>query len=107
MFAETRSCFPWFPCAAPRIAAKSISSEERYRAVVEQAAEGIFLFDAASGAILESNAALQELLGYTAAELLGMTIYDLVAHDRESIDSNVRRVVNEGGVSSVSAGIVA
>jgi PAS domain S-box-containing protein len=72
-------------------------SEERYRAVVEQAAEGIFLFDAASGEILESNAALQELLGHTAAELLGMTIYDLVAHDRESVDSNVGLVLNEGG----------
>jgi PAS domain S-box-containing protein len=71
-------------------------SEERYRAVVEQAAEGIFLFDAATGAILESNAALQELLGYTAAELACMRIYDFVAHDRESIDSNIRLIVDEG-----------
>jgi PAS domain S-box-containing protein len=72
-------------------------SEERYRAVVEQAAEGIFLFDAATGDVLESNAAFQELLGYTIGELLGMRIYDFVAHDRESIDSNIRLILSEGG----------
>ncbi len=71
-------------------------SEERYRAVVEQAAEGIFLFDAATGEVLESNTAFQEMLGYAAAETSGMTLNDIVAHDRESIDRNVRLVRNEG-----------
>jgi PAS domain S-box-containing protein len=70
-------------------------SEERYRAVVEQAAEGIYLFDAATGVILESNAAFQELLGYNAEELLDMRIYDFIAHDQESIDSNLRLTLNE------------
>ncbi|MDP8950794.1 MAG: PAS domain S-box protein [Actinomycetota bacterium] len=74
-----------------------VQSEERYRAVVEQAAEGIFLFDAATGDILESNAAFEELLGYTTGELLSMKLYDFVAHDRESIDSNIRLVLEEGG----------
>jgi PAS domain S-box-containing protein len=73
-----------------------VQSEERYRAVVEQAAEGIFLFEAATGDILESNAAFQELLGYTTKEILSMKIYDLVAHDRETIDSNIRVILNEG-----------
>jgi PAS domain S-box-containing protein len=73
-----------------------VQSEERYRAVVEQAAEGIFLFEAATGDILESNAAFQELLGYTAEEVLSMKIYDFVAHDRESVDSNIRLILNEG-----------
>ncbi|MCA1847689.1 MAG: PAS domain S-box protein, partial [Actinobacteria bacterium] len=73
-----------------------VQSEERYRAVVKQAAEGIFLFEAATGDILESNAAFQELLGYTAEELLSMKIYDLVARDRESIDRNIQRILDEG-----------
>jgi PAS domain S-box-containing protein len=72
-------------------------SEERYRAVVEQAAEGIFLFDAATGGVLESNAAFGELLGYTVGELLDMRIYDFVAHDRENIDSNIQLILDEGG----------
>jgi PAS domain S-box-containing protein len=71
-------------------------SEERYRAVVEQAAEGIFLFEAATGDVLESNAAFRELLGYTTGELLRTRIYDFIAHDRESIDSNIRLILSEG-----------
>ena len=52
--------------------------EERYRTVVEQAAESILLFDPESGSIIEFNAALQELVGYASAdELEQKTIYDL------------------------------
>ncbi len=70
-------------------------SEERYRAVVEQSTEGIFLIDVGSRRIVETNAALQRMLGYTADELRGMELYDLVAHPREDIDSNLRRTVQE------------
>ncbi|MDQ3286329.1 MAG: PAS domain S-box protein, partial [Actinomycetota bacterium] len=73
-----------------------VQSEERYRAVVEQAAEGIFLFEVATGDILESNAAFKEMLGYATEELLSMKIYDLIAHDRESIDRNIQRILDEG-----------
>jgi PAS domain S-box-containing protein len=79
-----------------RAGAALVQSEERYRVVVEQAAEGIFLFEVATGDILESNAALQELLGYATEELLSMKIYDLIAHDRESIDRNIQRILDEG-----------
>lgn len=71
-------------------------SEERYRAVVEQSAEGIYLVDAASGRILESNAALQRMLGYGPGELEGMLLYDLISHDRGSIDENFRRALADG-----------
>ncbi|MGH3088861.1 MAG: PAS domain S-box protein, partial [Rubrobacteraceae bacterium] len=71
-------------------------SEERYRAVVEQAAEGIFLFDADTREVLESNTAFREMLGYAAEEMPGMTLHDVVAHDREGIDKNVRLVRDEG-----------
>jgi PAS domain-containing protein len=40
-------------------------SECRYRAVVEQAAEGIVLFDVDSKRAWEANVACQNLLGYT------------------------------------------
>ena len=53
-------------------------SEERYRAVVEQAAEGIYLLDAETRRIVETNPALQRMLGYSAVELEGMKLYDLL-----------------------------
>ncbi len=70
-------------------------SEERHRAVVEQSVEGIYLFDPDDKCVLESNSAIEELLGYTSDELLGMTIYDFIAHEREDIDRNVRRSLSE------------
>jgi PAS domain-containing protein len=42
--------------------------EERFRAVVEQAAEGIFLVNADTRRVLEANAAYQNLLGYSPEE---------------------------------------
>jgi PAS domain S-box-containing protein len=67
-------------------------SEARLQAVFRQATEGMFLVDMETRCILESNAAVQRLLGYTDAELRGVTLYDLVAHGRESVDANFRRV---------------
>jgi PAS domain S-box-containing protein len=79
-----------------RVRDELAQSEERYRAVVEQATEGIFLCDAATGEVLESNTAFRELLGYTAGELRGIKIHDLVDDDRENIDSNLRLILDEG-----------
>ena len=73
-----------------------VQSEERYRTVVEQATEGIFLCDAATGEVLESNTAFRKLLGYTAGELRGIKIHDLIDDDRESIDSNIQLILDEG-----------
>src|SRR5215204_680368 len=67
-------------------------SEQLYRTVIEQAAENICLVDAETKRIVESNPAFQETLGYTEEELRHMTLYDIVAHDRASVDSNIRRV---------------
>lgn len=71
-------------------------SRERYRAVVEQAAESIFVADPDSLSILDSNAAFRGLLGYTEEELGMMTLYDFVAHDRGSIEGNARRLRERG-----------
>jgi PAS domain-containing protein len=58
-------------------------SEGRYRAVVEQAAEGIVLFDVDSKRVLEANVACQNLLGYTPEAILRLTLYDLGPYSRE------------------------
>ena len=71
-------------------------SEELYRTVVEQAAENIFIVDVETKRILEANTALQRSLGYTPEELKEMTLYDIVAHEKESVERNVERILAEG-----------
>src|SRR5829696_7787707 len=72
-------------------------SEGRYRTVVKQAAEGIFVVDIDTKLILEANAAYRNLLGYTAQDMLGLglTLYDVVAHDRKSIDQYLEQILEE------------
>ncbi len=70
-------------------------SEARYRAVVEQAGEMIFLFDVITKRVLEANDAFQQTLGYSDEDLKTLSLYDLVGADRESVDRNVARVVSE------------
>jgi PAS domain S-box-containing protein len=70
-------------------------SEERYRAVVEQTTEGIFLVDAKSRRIVETNRALRQMFEYSAEEFRGMELYDLIAHPPEDVDSNFERTLSE------------
>lgn len=71
-------------------------SEARYRAVVEQTSEAIFLIDGATLRIFEANEAFKRLLGYTEADLETLTLYDLVNAERASIDHNVRLTIQQG-----------
>jgi PAS domain S-box-containing protein len=71
-------------------------SEELYRTVVEQAAESIYIVDVETRRIHEANAAFHDSLGYSPEELEEMTLYDIVAHDRESVDANIERIVQKG-----------
>ena len=70
-------------------------SEERYRAVIEQATDSIYLLDSNTRRIIETNPAFQALLGYTAEELQGMEIYDFVAHPPENIDSTIKTTLKQ------------
>jgi PAS domain S-box-containing protein len=70
-------------------------SEKLYRRVVEQAEENIFLVDIETKRILEVNSAFHRSLGYTPEELKEMTLYDVVAHDRESVERNIQRIMRE------------
>jgi two-component system sensor histidine kinase/response regulator len=71
------------------------SSEERYRAVVQQVGESILLVDAGTKRILECNAAFQHLVGYTAEEVLALTIHDMLPEDPEVIDFKIRTMLEE------------
>jgi PAS domain S-box-containing protein len=74
-------------------------SERLYRTVIEQATENIFLIDVETRRIVESNRAFREALGYSEEELHRMTLYDVVAAERESVNLNLRRTLEEGRAS--------
>ena len=71
-------------------------SERLYRTVIEQVTENICLVDVETKHIVGANPTFQEALGYTQEELQSLTLYDIVAHDKESVDRNVKRVFAKG-----------
>ena len=52
-------------------------SEIRYRRLFEASHDGILLLDVETGAITDVNPFLTKLLGYSHAEMLGKTLWDL------------------------------
>ncbi len=57
-------------------------SEERYRSLIEQASEGIFLADA-DGFYTDVNTAACEMLGFSRDELLGKNLIEIVPPDED------------------------
>ena len=69
------------------------AGEERYRAVIEQATDGIYLLDAQTRGFVETNPSFQKMVGYTADELRGMDIYRIVNHPRWDVDATIQRTL--------------
>ncbi len=67
-------------------------SEERYRAIVRQTSEGIFLVDANTKHIVEANPSYCNLLGYSSAEIIGLRLYDVVSLDSQIIDRSLQEI---------------
>jgi PAS domain S-box-containing protein len=78
---------------AARALASLQQSEARYRAVVEQSADGIYLVDAKINRIIEANPAFAQMLGYSEEEILGLSISDFVAADRGDVDRRFQAIL--------------
>lgn len=70
-------------------------NEQRYRTVVEKASDGIFLVDVETLRIMEANVACCHSLGYTAQEMLNLTLYDIFAVEPERVDRFIQRILRE------------
>ncbi|XZN92065.1 MAG: CHASE4 domain-containing protein [Microcoleus sp.] len=68
---------------------EQIEEKARYQAVVEQATDCIFLWDAKTQRLLEANTAFIKLLDYSPDVISQLTIYDIVAYSKELIDANI------------------
>lgn len=74
-------------------------SEEKYRTLIEQAADAIALYDA-KGKVLEANTSASKLLGYTKKELSVMSLTDILLEE-EIKENPVQYDVLSAGNSTV------
>lgn len=76
------------------------ASEIHFRTLVEQASDGIFIADS-KGGYTDVNSAGAEMLGYSRAEILQLTIADVVIpEDAIRIESEVARFAGGGTIRS-------
>lgn len=68
-------------------------SQARYRAIVRQTTEGIFLAYASNRRIIEANEAYMNLLGYSDAEITKLTLYNVIASDLTSFNQDLTQVL--------------
>ena len=76
-------------------------SEERHRAVMEQAADGITLVDAETLRIMEVNHAFANLLGYTQKELTGRPVSDFIVDSAEGVAARAQLTLGHAGAPTV------
>lgn len=72
---------------------EQLEEKARYQAVVEQATDCIFLWDAQTKRLLEANTAFRNLLDYRLDGISQLTIYDIIAYSKDIIDSNIDLLV--------------
>jgi PAS domain S-box-containing protein len=72
-------------------------SEERFRAVVEQSVDAIFIVNAETKRVVEANPAFQNLLGYPQEQIMGLSIYDFIEADRADIDRTFEGILRGQG----------
>jgi diguanylate cyclase (GGDEF)-like protein/PAS domain S-box-containing protein len=75
-------------------------SQELYRTIIEQTTDGILLVDMESQRPLESNVALQHMLGYSPSELRDLTLDKVVPQAGNDIGQMVKELRNKTGRTS-------
>ncbi len=65
------------------------ASEAKFRTTVDRLAEGVFVVDAGTRRIAEANATLLAMLGYTLAEFVALSPFDLVADEPPDVIAGV------------------
>ena len=72
-------------------------SEQRYRALFEQAADSVVVVDPQTGALIEFNDKAHESLGYTREEFRKLKLADLeVAESPQEVAEHIEKVSREG-----------
>ena len=75
------------------------TSEANFRAIIENAPEGIYIADAETRQILDCNPYTTQWLGYTRSKLLSMKVEDLLDPGSKGVRENIRKAVEYGFVN--------
>jgi diguanylate cyclase (GGDEF)-like protein/PAS domain S-box-containing protein len=87
-----------------RLSADRLSLESRYRAIIEQAQDGLLVADARTGEIVDANPAVQQQLGFTLDELRGRSVLSVLRGPNDSQDpviATLARVEPSRGIELV------
>ncbi len=71
-------------------------SEERYRALVQQSSEAIFIVDPKTKKIMEVNKPFSNMLGYEDDDIQSLFLYDLIMESKSFIDTSVSKTMQNG-----------
>ena len=71
-------------------------SEARYRLLIEQSPDGIFVFDPKTGKILEVNGQFLRMLGYTEEEAAQLTLKDILVLEDRAVRAGIRKMLERG-----------
>jgi diguanylate cyclase (GGDEF)-like protein/PAS domain S-box-containing protein len=69
-----------------RLNSDRLALESRYRAIIEQAQDGLLVADARTGEIVDANPAVQQQLGFTLDELRGRSVLSVLRGPNDSQD---------------------
>lgn len=71
----------WGQCLKQKLLASNLNLLEKdknnYESIIEQANDALFVIDIANGSILQCNPSAADMLGYSKAELLTRTLFDI------------------------------
>lgn len=71
-------------------------SQERYRSLVKQSSDGVYIFDPVTKKIQEVNDQLLYMLGYNESEITNLSAYKIAAMECEDFDAQIEQALIEG-----------
>ncbi len=71
-------------------------SEERYRSLVKQSSDGVYIFDPKTAKILEANDKFKKMLGYSEEEIRRLALYAIVKNRTDNKESSIKKLYRDG-----------
>ena len=65
----------------------------RYRSLVKQSSDGIYILEPRSSRILEANDQFLKMLGYTEEEIIRLSLEDIVVFENESVRESIAKIL--------------